>query len=198
MANFWKQLKQWFAEEAESSPSKPFVREWLERTEKEEKDLFSWQLGMAALEINGLVFSQFKSFLESKKNGHNVVFFLKNRSSGGFMFYFSQTEYSLRDARRFMDFLNKKVKENSYKTQVADYRLYTKNDLPERLERFYLKPKLLPPIDGKAQQLFGNILIELIIREEQPKQLKFMATTYTDHKFTEGKPFEELMELIFT
>ena len=198
MANFWKQVKNWFNEEAESSPTKPFVQEWLERTDEEETDLFSWQLGMSALELNSLVFSEFKAFKESRKNTHKLVYFLKNQSSNGFMFYFNETDYSLRDAQRFMDFLNKKIKENSYKTHVADCKLYTKNNHPERLERFYLKPRIMPPIDGKAQQLFGNILIELVIREEKPRQLKFQATTYTDHKFIEGKSFEELMNLIFT
>lgn len=198
MADFWKQIKNWFNEEAESSPTKPFVQEWLDRTDEEEKDLFIWQLGMAALEINSLVYAQFQNFQESKKNAHKLVYFLKNQSSGGFMFYFGETDYLLRDAQRFMDFLNKKIKDNGYKTHVADYKLYTKNNHPERLERFYLKPKLMPTIDGKAQQLFGNILIELIIRDDKPRQLKFQATTYTDHQFVEGKSFEELMNLIFT
>jgi len=198
MINFWKQVKSWFNEEAVSSPTKPFVQEWLDRTEEEEKDLFSWQLSMSALELNSLVLSQFKEFNKSKKNSHKLVYFLKNQSSGGFMLYFSKTDYSLRDAQRFMDFLNMKIKGNGYKTQVADYKLYTKNDHPERLERFYLKPKLMPAIDGKAQQLFGNILIELIIRDEKPRQLKFQATTYTDYQFVEGKSFEELMNLLFT
>jgi len=198
MANFWSEIKNWFKEEEQSSPTKPFVQEWLDRSEEEEKDLFSWKLGMQALEINGLVYSNFQDFQSTGKNGHKLVYFLKNQSSGGFMFYFSETDYSLRDARRFMDFLGTKIKDSGYKTQVSDYRLYTKNNHPERLERFYLKPRLMEPIDGKAQQLFGNISIELIIRDDKPRQLKFMATTYTDYQFVDGKTFEELMNWVFT
>ena len=48
-------------------------------------------------------------------------------------------------------------------------------------------------VGEKAGQAFGNINIELLLRNDKVMNLKFSATTYRDHQFEEAGDFNELM-----
>ena len=57
--NFWNKLKDWFKEEEQSSPTKPFMEEWLERSEQEKEDLQKWKLSENCLKFCDLVYGAF-------------------------------------------------------------------------------------------------------------------------------------------
>ena len=190
--NFWNKLKDWFKEEEQSSPTKPFVKEWLERTEEEKQDLLKWKLSDTCLDFCSLVYDSF-----SQNENHPYLTFLKSPYSSGFSFNFQKGNYKLRDAQRFMDFLREKVLDLNYIKQMSDYRLYTKNGKTERIERFYQKPRVKLTEKNQMDQLFGNVIIELTIREEEPLNLKFQVNRYSDRNYTESQSFEKLMEGIF-
>jgi len=193
MANFWKQVKGWFKDADESSPTKPFIEEQLERTEAEKEDLKRWKLSDACMDFCSLVYD---SFLENKR--HSSLTFLKFRSSSGFIINLEKEKAKLRDAQRFMDFLQEKVLSFNYKRQNSNYRLYTKNNKTEKIERFYMKPRLNVLEDRKVDQLYGNVMIELTIREEKPLKLKFQVNRYSDRNYSDGRTFEQLMEELFS
>ncbi len=193
MANFWKQVKGWFKEVDESSPTKPFIEERLERTEAELEDLKSWKLSNSCLELCSVVYD---SFLEEKN--HPALTFLKLRSSSGFIIDLEKEKTNLRDAQRFMDFLREKVLALNYKRQNSNYRLYSKNGKTEKIERFYMKPRLNIVESGQVDQLYGNVIIELTIREEVPLSLKFQVNGYSDRNYTDSRTFGALMEKVFS
>ena len=85
----------------------------------------------------------------------------------------------------------------SYRSYVSDTKTYPKNNFVETIQRHYLKPSLkLKSQDQKANQGFGNINIELLLRNDKVVNLKFSATSYRDHQFEEADDFNELMKLI--
>lgn len=191
--DFWNKLKDWFKEEEQSSPTKPFVEEWLERSDEEKEDLKKWKLSDNCLEFSDLVYG---TFLKDEKK--SSLTFLKSPYSSGFLIEFKEKQYRLRDVQRFMDFLKEKVLNLNYKRQLSDYRLYTKNNKTERIERFYLKPRLKLLESNQVEQLFGNVIIELTIRDEMPLILKFQVNRYSDRNYTESNTFENLMKALFT
>lgn len=193
MANFWKQVKGWFKAADESSPTKPFIEERLERSETEQEDLKKWKLSNSCLDLCSLVYD---SFLEEKN--HPALTFLKLRSSSGFIINLEKEKTSLNDAQRFMDFLREKVLALNYKRQNSNYRLYTKNGKTEKIERFYMKPRLKLVENNRVDQLYGNVIIELTIREEQPLSLKFQVNRYSDRNYTDSRTFGALMEKVFS
>lgn len=192
MANFWAQVKKWFKEEDASSPTKPFIEEWLERSDEEKQDLIAWKLSDNCLNYCSLVFDSF-----SEEKNHPALTFLKLPSSSGFIINLKKEETKLRDAQRFMDFLREKVLALNYIRQMSSYRLYTKNGKTERIERFYLKPRLNIVESNQVDQLYGNVIMELTIREEVPLSLKFQVNRYSDRNYTEGRSFKSLMTKVF-
>ena len=192
MANFWKQVKEWFKEADKSSPTKPFIEERLERSETEKVDLQKWKLSDSCLDFCSLIYD---SFSENKK--HPSLTFLKTPSSSGFIINLKKEEINLRNAQRFMDFLQEKVLALNYKRQNSNYRLYNKNGKTEKIERFYMKPRLKLVGNNQVDQLYGNVMVELTIREEIPLSLKFQVNRYSDRNYTESRTFEKLMEVVF-
>jgi len=81
MANFWKQLKEWFKEEDASSPTKPFIEGRLLRTEAEKEDLKKWKL--SSLDEKGQqLWDEYthykeKMLLELKKRSQKVLVRIK-------------------------------------------------------------------------------------------------------------------------
>ena len=198
MKNFWSQVKGWFKDAEQSSASKPFVKEWLERSEDEKKDLELWKLSESCLELTSLVASGYNDFKEdNSKFIPKRLTFLSSAKAAGFVLYFPKGKSELREAQRFMDFLKWKVGNLNYISQLSDYRMYVKNGNSERIERFYLKPRLLLNAQNQVDQKFGNILIELTIRDEKPVQLKLQSNRYSDRNYVDADSFQDLMDRIF-
>ncbi len=61
--------------------------------------------------------------------------------------------------------------------------------------RIYLKPPR--SLSVPADQLYGNILLELISEDDRQKYLKMTVTGYFDRSFQLCKPFNELVDYIF-
>ena len=48
----------------------------------------------------------------------------------------------------------------------------------------------------QAEQLFGNVSIEFIMRDNHPYMLRLIANSYQDQNFAPPKSFGELIQLI--
>ncbi|MFN7119871.1 MAG: hypothetical protein ACK4TA_23960, partial [Saprospiraceae bacterium] len=122
--------------------------------------------------------------------------FLDTPSSKGFVIHFYKTNYSRRDVMFLMDYLKEQVLALDYKTQVSDSRTFTRTNWVETIQRHYLKPRPNFEQKGKLNQKFGNVTIEMQLRNDQPHHLKFQATTYNDHLFKDAHDFEDLMQAV--
>lgn len=90
-----------------------------------------------------------------------------------------------------MEKLKNQIKRLGYRIQQADRQFFDKPDGIERKDRYYLKPPFTE--DVPANQLFGNILIELIVEDRSPRVLKLQANTYHDAQYLPPLPFNELL-----
>lgn len=125
--------------------------------------------------------------------------FLDTPSSKGFVIHFYKTNYTLREATHFFDYLKEKVLQLEYWPQISDTRTYNRPGWVETVERHYLKPK--PDFSNRnspINQRFGNITIENILRDAQPYYLKFRVNSYNDHLFLQPEDFHELMQALLT
>ena len=87
-----------------------------------------------------------------------------------------------------------------YKHYMSDTRTYNRKLWVENVERHYLKPPIRFDENHEAKkrliQRYGNILIELLFRNDELVNLKFRAKNYNDHNFTEANSFSDLMREI--
>lgn len=198
MSDFWKKIKNVFSAAEESSSINPTVHEVIERSEEQLADYEHWKNSLAARRLIDWLKNEYFTYLTSPKNIDRSIDFLNSTSKKGFVIHFSRMQYRLEEITFLFDYLKEKVKELPYRTYVSDTRIYPKNDFVETIHRHYLKPSLKLKVAGqKAGQAFGNITIEMLLKNDQIVDLKFSATTYRDHQFEEAGDFNDLMKEIF-
>lgn len=197
MTNIWQQIKELFQSVEASSPSQPALHELIERTAAEKQDYDFWKETFVCRQLMNWVDAQYAISLVDMDAVGEGLDFLNTPSSKGFVVHFFKTKYSNRDVLHFFDFLKERVMESfNYKKQISDTRTYNRPTWVENTQRHYLKPR----IDFAAEtfnQQYGNILIELVFRNEKPYQLKFQATNYNDKQYTKSLDFKELMQELF-
>jgi len=196
MDKLWSYFKNLFQQAEESSPSKPLIHEMITRSDEEREDYEFWKNTLVRRRLLDWLNEQYATYRVNHERVDEAVDFLDTPSSKGFVVHFNQTRYSQRDVTHFFDYLKEKVLSMSYRTQISDLRTYNRAGWVESIQRHYLKPGLSirqPGEDGKFTQKFGNIMIELELRDDTVHNLRFRATVYKDRLFKEPAAFKDLM-----
>ncbi len=204
----WKRVRALLGEAAASTHQEPVIHQVLTRHHHEQEALERWEQALVARRLRDWLAAQFAMFSSGAQRLDSGIDFLDTPSSKGFVIHFADTQYSLREAEMLQLYLRKQVLAQPYRTQVADTKTYAFSAGTERTDRYYLKPRPAwsAPVGHEGgvntytadqfDQQFGNILVELIIRNDAPHQLKFSATAYHDRVYQTALSFAELMELV--
>lgn len=196
MTNIWDYLKGLFDKSAESSPTQPYLHELIERSTDEKADYAHWKNTLVRRRLTDWLSDQYAIFRVLPDDIDEAMDFLDTPSSKGFVIHFHKTRYSRRDVTHFSDYLKEQVLALDYRTQISDTRTFNRTHWVETIERHYLKPRPDFMSKEKFNQKYGNITIEVVLRNEQPHHFKFQATSYKDHLFQDAQAFEELMQTV--
>ncbi|MCF8246108.1 MAG: hypothetical protein K9J37_15430 [Saprospiraceae bacterium] len=198
MTNVWDFFKNFFREAEQSSASRPILRAALVRS-AEEKEIFeNWKDTLVCRRIISSLAEGYAMYQSMPESVDRAFTFLNTPSSKGFAIHFSQTDYSRQDASHLLDLLQGKVRLFNYRLQHSDTRTWSEKDWVQTVERYYLKPRQSWAEGQKIDQLFGNITIELTLRNDQPYLLTFRATCYSDRLYADAADFHELMQAILS
>jgi hypothetical protein len=198
MADIWDYFKGLFKKAENSSPTQPLLHEMIQRSAEEKEDYEFWKNTLVCQRMLNWLHEQYLIFRVEPDNIDEAIDFLDTPSSKGVVVYFFKTQYSLRDVTHFFDHLKEQVLQLNYRTQISDLRSYERNDWVETVQRHYLKPRPAQNDQGQSEQQYGNIMIELTLRNDQIFNLKFRATTYRDHKFAVAQDFVQLMQSVLS
>lgn len=192
MPSFWDQVKSIFQQAENSSPSQPLIHELISREENSLLDYERWKDTFAKRRLLDWLIDQYAVF---KTNGRldEAIDFLDTPSSKGFVLHFFQTKYSKEEATYFFDYLKELVLGLGYRSQISDRRVFSRNQWVETQERHYLKPRNSLVKDKLIEQKFGNITIELELRDDAVRNLRFRATIYQDALYKDADSFPSLM-----
>ncbi len=193
MADLWNRFKNLFQKAEESSPSNPLIHEVIERNEEEVEEYNRWKNSLIKRRLIDWINNQYATFLVDPDNIDEAVDFLVTPSSNGFVIHFYQTNYNLKEITHLFDYLKERVLSLNYKPYISDVRTYNRPEWVESVQRHYLKPRLNLQNIEKLDQEYGNITIEMLLRDEKVTNLKFRANHYTDQKYHEPGEFKELM-----
>ena len=194
MKEIWSHIKALFQTAEESSPSNPVIHELIERGAEEIVLYEAWKNSPACRSLTGWLWSQYGIWQTLPGEIGETIDFLDTPSSKGFAVHFYKMEYSRHDATYLFDYLKERVLTLPYRCQISDTRTYSQKDWVETVERHHLKPR---PSHAKGElfnQQFGNITIELLLRNDAVYNLKFSATSYNDHLYRPAGDFGDLME----
>lgn len=65
-------------------------------------------------------------------------------------------------------------------------------------EKLYYKPPWsTAQVNGRMDQLFGNISIENVAVDNKPRFLKVLASVYSDRMYVDARPFDQFVEQLF-
>ena len=203
----WDTVRGLFGEAEASGPTTPVLHETLTRHRTAGEAYARWRGGVVRRRLVGWLADQYAVYLASPARLDEAVDFLDTPSSKGFVVHFAKTGYSLEEAEFFQLYLRERVLSRDYRTQVADSRTYSRAGSTERTDRYYLKPR--PNFGaaaggdsadlhtaGQFDQQYGNVLVELVARDDRPHHLRFSATVYHDRVYKDAEGFGGLMALV--
>ncbi len=195
MPDFWNNIKKLFTAAEESSPNQPVIHEMIERSAEELAGYERWKSGLGRRRMIDWLQAEYANYLIDPEQIDEAIDFLDTPSSKGFVIHFQKTRYPLQEVINLLDYLKEKVLAMNYRSYMSDVRTYNRPKWVESVQRHYLKPptNLRQPINQKFNQKYGNITIELQLRNEQAFYLKFSATSYRDHLFKNAEDFAGLM-----
>lgn len=179
----------------------PFLHETVDLKAYPAADFLQWHNGPQHQALNTMLKTGYRDFLIRAVNDETAADFLQSPSSNGWVLQCQQLSFSESDYRHLMYLIQKRLKDKRYIMNVADIRSRQKANWIEQVYRHYLKPSARMQMRNnaagqKAQQLYGNITMELISRDDKPYVLKLLAHNYSDQHYAEVDHFSELMELI--
>ena len=192
----WSYIKNLFQDVEQSSHTRPYIHETLERSDSELEAYDAWKSDLARHRlINGLGDEYATHRIDPSKVDRSLDF-LDTPSMKGFVIHASIGGYQLKELRYLLDYLKERVLSIEYKIYVSDRRIYNRNGKNEMVERHYLKPKVQLTENEQITQKYGNIRIELKCQNDVPINLKFSATGYHDRLFEETEDFRVLMAVL--
>ncbi|MFK7934249.1 MAG: hypothetical protein AB8G22_12120 [Saprospiraceae bacterium] len=194
--SFWQNIKNLFQAAEESSPTEPVLHSVIERNTKEKEDYEFWKATLVRRRLTDWLSDQYAIYRVVPDNVDEALDFLDTPSKKGFVIHFYKTQYSKRDTIHFLDYFKEQVKALNYRSQLSDTRTFNRKDWVETIERHYLKPRTNFDPAEKLDQRYGNIMVELELRDDKPYRLKFSATSYQDHLFKDADDFKELMQMV--
>ena len=191
--NVWDFFKNYFQEAEKSSSSNPLIHESIERDEKELQAYRAWKESLEHRRCIDWLNGQYAIWQILPNEVNDAILFLDTPSSKGFAVHFKESTIKQEHTSHLFDYLKEKVLMLNYRTQVSDTRTWSGKKAVETVDRYYLKPRTSKTEEGKINQLFGNITIELLHRDNVPFNLKFRATAYNDRLYQPADDFQILM-----
>lgn len=196
MANIWQYIRNLFQEAEDSSPSNPAIHTVIERTEDEKEAFQGWKTSLIKHRLIAWLSDQYAMFRVLPEDIDEGLDFLDSPSSKGFAIHFYKTNYNRREVTYFFDYLKEQIRNLDYKVQLSDSRTYNRQNWVETVERYYLKPRPNFEKGKKMDQRFGNVTIELELRDDKVHQLRLQATTYRDRMYSQAEDFRDLMQAV--
>ncbi|MCU0345822.1 MAG: hypothetical protein MUC59_02685 [Saprospiraceae bacterium] len=196
MTNVWDYFKNFFREAEQSSASNPILKGMLERSAEEQRAYADWVGTLSCRRLMSLLAEQYAMHQSNPAGVDPALTFLRTPSTNGFAFHFDRLDFKKNDAHHLLDLLKEKTLGLNYRPTQSDTRTWSEKDWVQTVERHYLKPRQTWAEGQKINQQFGNVSIELTLRNDQPRLLTFRATSYADRLYAEASDFHELMQSI--
>lgn len=159
--------------------------------------LEDYQKWKAAEMHKGLLAHLFENAIVKEMNPEADVnyFAYRDEQSNGFYFH-SESPWNQSDYAFFVEHLIELLKNQGYVLKHSRREVVEGEQL-KTTEQFYLKPALKHRLEKPYQQLFGNIIIEHRLIDNQTNLVKLMAQLYQGRAYQKPDSFEKLMDLIF-
>ena len=144
--------------------------------------------------------SAYRNYLIRETNDDSPVDIMLGTSSNGWVVHCKDYDLTGVEYKHLLYLMQKRLTGHGYTLNLADIRSRDRTTYIENIYRHYLKPSLkhMTGSGSKANQLYGNITLELVSRDGNPYVLKLLANSYSDQNYQQAGEFSELIQIITT
>jgi len=169
------------------------VHEVLKRSTQFLKSYNTWRTSDRATEELAQIKQSYQNKLLNMKPSIDIEIY-RSPYANGLIIYPVLDKKSL-SVRFLMEYIREILENEGYRLVHADRKTMENGKDVKAIEKYYLKPPVSAtiPID----QLFGNVILELNYKNNNPSRFKMIANIYSDRLYNEARTFEDLITLLF-
>ena len=196
---FFNQLLQSILPNSESSEKgqkEVLVKEQIKRNQIFLNEYQSW----IAEEMHHGLLAYLQENYSTRKNDKNanVNFYTLDKTNAKGFYFRAEIPWNTKDYQFLIHYFTLKLIDLEYLINNSSKEAIEDNGVLTIEEFFYLKPRLKFKRQLPFIQLFGNIIVEHKVKNEQTDLVKVIVNTYTDRSFKKAYDFEDFMALIFS
>ncbi len=195
--DIWSYIQQLFRNQERVKAEPPFLHENINLDSFPYSDYHIWLKGNIHQLLKSRLQQAYFSFITSGDPLDAAFEFYDTPQSNGFAI-FQRKNYTLSDwdFRFFQHYIADVLQKENYVINLTDVRSQSKSSWIEKVFRYYLKPSYRLRSLTPSEQLYGNISIEYIKRNDHPYMFRLLANVYQDQNFGEVQSFGDLMKKI--
>jgi hypothetical protein len=194
--NSWiDQLQQLLGGKSVVKSAPQLLHEPLQRSER-----FMQELSLYALHQEGQhrgLLAQ--HYFSSKQLPGSVPTFvlLQSDHASGFLWY-AEADVPEKHYDFLMERLAAQLQEVGYSEKQNERKIWPSGGAVQELHKRYLKPRIQADevAQGRMNQRYGNVLLEVLRRNDRLQYLKLQCNIYSDGQYLPAQPFDELMHIL--
>jgi len=200
MSKLWDFLANRAKKNAPAKPQRPFLHEAVKLQEYPVGEYLQWHTEGGHHQLQEDIAEAYRNYLIRQTNDNPKVDIMLGPTSNGYIVHCNKYTATAVEYKHFMYMCHNRLIEHGYRVNLADVKTRDKGNYQETVYRHYLKPSLrhMMTDSGKANQLYGNITLELVSRNGNLHVLKLLANSYTDQNYEAAAEFSDLIKLITT
>jgi len=188
-------LKKQFRSKEKNAPKIPLIREALEDHKIPYEAIQSWFL-KEAKKTGKDIHDNYLNYIAKQSYAKYFTFYKENGITA-LSLDIAPAQLSFDQCRKLMTYIALHLKEKKYVIQLNEVSTDTKADTINCTYRYYLKPSHKLMVELPAEQLYGNVTIELKLKNDHPHRLLLRANYYSDHNYKEHESFESMLAYLF-
>lgn len=122
--------------------------------------------------------------------------FIDGDKASGFSIYCRKNNINNYQALVFLSHILLKSKKLNYVLNVVDVMTRQKGENMEAIFKIYIKPSIKLRLKPKAEQIYGNLHLEFISKNDEAYQIKIQALKYSDQNFEDPEEFESYLNFL--
>jgi len=165
------------------------------KKEYQKADYLSWLEANSCQNVKDFIYDESLGLSMNRTDVAHVLRFDVHRLSGVMSMTKVPDSLALRDILYLQLCIAQQLNTLGYIVNLSEHKQHSDHEFSYII---YLKPSIkLEKIEGKINQLYGNIHTEVKIVNGQLDFFKIMSHRYSDRNYIEGSSFYELIDWIF-
>lgn len=195
MSKLWDFITSRFSEKPKKHSVIPLIHEEY-KIDYEQLDYLEWKSSSKLSFQQNLIFQAYIDTLTNQNNNSDISFSMQNTFSGFRITPNASIKEKL-DFLHLQKYIAQTTKALGYIVQMSEIRTREINGEIQTIYNIYMKPSHRFKVEMPVDQRFGNIQIELSIKQDSIEYLRAKTMVYQDRNYKDPLDFGEWVAEVF-